>query len=270
MIDWHIKAREMREAGAKYKDIAAALGKNESTVANVAGKVKCPINHHCLPVRKTPQWHIKAREMRAAGAKLKDIAAALNKKLPAVVWAVRAVKVPIDRQRKPAWPEERKREFKAMWLDGAPTKEIGRRFNLVNPRNYARELRLPRRRETWISWTSKLDNELRRLWRKLRYRRGTNKSFLIRDIAKHFGTTKSAVGMRAMSLGLRQKWGRKEWTDEDDRSFGSSGRTTTSACSKSQSASGTAEAPSQIVAASSDCRRASNPSTASPCTHGKA
>jgi hypothetical protein len=57
MIDWHIKARTMRESGAKTKDIATILGKGHSAVRQALAaycgvKVKCPVDH----LRATRTW----------------------------------------------------------------------------------------------------------------------------------------------------------------------------------------------------------------------
>jgi ribosomal protein L20 len=173
MIDWHIKARALRESGAKTKDIAAALGKGHSAVrqalsAYCGTKVKCPVDH----IRTT------------------------------------------DRK-------NRKAEFTTLWLAGVPTRQIARRFNLAYGANVsalAARFKLPPRMEHRLVWTPELDNELRALWSKRRRRKGHRKAFLVRDIAKHFNTTRHSVNGAARRLGLpRQLQSCVRWTADQNR-----------------------------------------------------
>lgn len=230
MIDWHIKARAMREGGAKVKDIAAALDKKISAVSQALNvycgtKVKCPIHHR--GGKPMADWHIRARKMREAGATTKAIAEALGKKHSAVRQALSAhngraaVKCSIDHNRGArTWTSDRISDFTALWLDGTPTAEMARKFNLAHEANVsglAIQFRLPPRLEQY-EWTPDLENELRRLWTKRRYRKASRKPFHLREIARHFDTTPSIIVKAARRLGLPlRQLTHVKWTAAQDR-----------------------------------------------------
>lgn len=132
---WRPKAREMRAAGAKIRDIAQEVNRSEAEVTRAVRDVDCPINHKAdqaramLPLAHTPAarakavetrrlryppnpkqsrppkprkervpltWWAEARQMRADGMKVEDIALKVGKSKHRTGEIVKDVFCPID------------------------------------------------------------------------------------------------------------------------------------------------------------------------------